>query len=111
MEAWAGKLNGTSYVDETKAFNDLLGSKAFSNLTIGVLPSAVFPTADEVTKNSNSHLKVGCLSALSQSHKAEAIQYPLRIFLQALVDCFTSLRSDATNRAKMNLHISRAFVT
>ena len=83
MEAWAGKLNGSSYVDETKALNDLLGSKAFSNLTIGVLPSAVFPTADEVTKNSNSHLKVGCLSALSQIYKVEAIEYTDRFFLQA----------------------------
>ena len=58
MQAWAGKLNGSSYVDETKAFNDLLGSQPFSNLTIGVLPSAVFPTADEMTKNTNPRLKV-----------------------------------------------------
>ena len=62
MQAWAGKLTGSTYVDETKAFNDLLGSKSFSNLTIGVLPSAVFPTAEEMTKNSNARLKVRNLS-------------------------------------------------
>lgn len=58
MDAWAKKLNGSAYVDEIAAINALLRSKTFSDLTIEMLPSSAFPTANEITKEASSALKV-----------------------------------------------------
>lgn len=58
MDAWAAKLNSSSYVDDAAALNSLLASNEFKNLTIRMLPSAAFPTANELTKDATSDLKV-----------------------------------------------------
>ena len=58
MDAWAKQLGGASYVDDALALASSLASKEFKNLTIGVLPSAAFPTGSEVEKNASSELRV-----------------------------------------------------
>lgn len=62
MDAWAGKLNVSSSIDEAAALETLLASKAFQNLTIGFFPSAAFPTAAEITTSTPAALKVDFLS-------------------------------------------------
>ena len=60
-DSWAAKLNGTAYVDDAAALNTLLTSREFKDLTVEVLPSAVFPTFDELTKSTSASLKVGLI--------------------------------------------------
>lgn len=53
MERWAEKLSGSSYVDDAAALSELLRSSEFhKHLTIGVFPSAVFPSGKESSGNS-----------------------------------------------------------
>jgi len=62
MEAWAAALNVTTSVDEAAALNKLLNGGAHKDLTIGIFPSAAFPTAEEsTTKPPKQDLKVGTL--------------------------------------------------
>lgn len=55
MDAWAEKVAGGSS-DESAALNELLLQPRFhGNLTIGMFPSAAFPTGAESTDDQNSH--------------------------------------------------------
>ena len=48
MERWAEKLSGSSYIDDAAALSELLQSSEFhTHLTIGVFPSALFPSGKE----------------------------------------------------------------